>query len=82
MRLTPAALKTIIIEKNFLRLNVRSDPVVQFYEPKVVCRICDHQGHTSMNCNYAASRIGPNMSYEDFVFWSYVDPSERPEGYS
>ena len=35
-----------------------------------------------MTCHYATSRVGPNMSFEDFIFWSYVDPSERPEGYS
>ena len=35
-----------------------------------------------MTCHYATSSVGPNMSFEDLIFWSYVDLSERPEGYS
>ena len=63
------------------RLNTRSDPVVQYYEPKVVCKICDREGHSQISCDYASSKTGPNLSYEDSVFWLYVDPRDRPEGF-
>ena len=66
---------------NFLRLNVRSDCVVQYFEPKVVCKICEREGHSQISCDYAESKVGPNMSYADSVFWFYVDPSDRPEGF-
>ena len=66
---------------NYLRLNIRSDPVVQYFEPRIVCKICESEGHSQISCPYAASKVGPNMSYEDSVFWSYVDPSDCPEGF-
>ena len=65
----------------FVRVNVRSDCVVGFYEPKLLCKLCDREGHTQISCDYAASKVGPNMSYADSVFWQFVDPDDRPEGY-
>ena len=66
---------------NFLRLNIRSDPVVQFFEPKVVCKICQREGHSQVSCDYAASKTGTKMSDADSVFWLYVDPCDRPKGF-
>ena len=63
------------------RVNLRSDSVVQFYEPKIQCKLCDREGHTQVSCDLASSRVGENMSYEDAVFWHYVDPEDRPEGF-
>ena len=63
------------------RLNVRSDCVVQFFDPKVMCKLCEREGHTQVSCDFAASRTGPNLSYEDSVFWLYVDPCDRPESF-
>ena len=61
------------------RVNLRSDNVVQYYEPKIVCGLCEREGHSQVSCDYASSKVGENMSY--FVFWSYVDPIDRPEGF-
>ena len=60
---------------------MRSDPVVQSYQPKVVCRLCDREGHSNISCDYASRNVGEHMSYADSVFWLYVVPSERPEGF-
>ena len=54
---------------------------MQFFEPRIVCKICESEGHSQISCPYAASKVGPNMSYEDSVFWSYVDPCDCPEGF-
>ena len=63
------------------RVNLRSDNVVQYYEPKIVCGLCEREGHSQVSCDYASCKVGENMSYEDYVFWSYVDPIDRPEGF-
>ena len=63
----------------FFRINIRSDPVVQFYDPKVVCQICGRIGHTQISCDYSDKKSRSDMSYEDYIFWQYVDPSEQPE---
>ena len=60
------------------RLNVRSDPVVQYYEPKVLCKICGHEGHSQIGCEYAEGKVDDNMSLEDILFWSHVHPCDRP----
>ena len=57
------------------RLSVRSDCVVQFHHPKIVCQLCERK----LSCDYAAGRTGQNMSYDDSVFWCYVDPIDRQE---
>ena len=62
-------------------MNIISDPVVQFFQPKLHCNICDREGHTSLSCDFAESKVGPNMSYADSVFWMFVDPCDRPEGF-
>ena len=64
------------------RVNVRSDPVVGHFEPKVSCKICHREGHSKMSCDYSEKKSGDNMSYEDWVFWQYVDPCDCPDGYS
>ena len=55
--------------------------MVQFFEPKVSCKICGGQGHSQMSCEYSSKKSGADMSFEDFVFWKYVDPSEQPESF-
>ena len=54
---------------------------MQFYEPKIVCRLCEREGHSQISCDYASRKVGENLTYEDSVFWCYVDPSDRPEGF-
>ena len=51
---------------------MRSDCVVGFYEPKLLCKLCDREGHTQISCDYAASKVGPNMSYADSAFWQFL----------
>ena len=63
------------------RVVVRSDPVVRFYEPELLCRLCDGEGHTHLSCHLASSKLGGDMPYEDWVFWTYVAPCDRPEGF-
>ena len=70
-----------LIVSQILRLNVRSDPVVQFFAPKVVCKLCEREGHSKISCDYASSKVGPHMSYEDSVFWMYVHPCDRPKDF-
>ena len=60
---------------------VKSDPVVQFFEPGLECYLCQGEGHTHRSCPQASRVVGPDMSFEDWVFWSYVAPCDRPEGY-
>ena len=62
-----------------LRLTIRSDPVVQFFEPQVFCKICEGFGHSQISCDYSDKNGGGNMKYEDLVFWKYVDPLEQPD---
>ena len=63
------------------RMNVRSDPVVQYYEPKVLCKACGCEGHSRISCDYAEGKFGNDMSIEDFMFWSHVDPCDRPASF-
>ena len=60
---------------------VRSDPVVQYYQPVVVCRLCEGEGHTHLSCPLSANKVGADMPYEDWVFWGYVAECDRPEGF-
>ena len=60
---------------------MKSDCIVQHYEPKTVCKLCDREGHSQVSCDYASRRNGENITPEDSVFWCYVDPSDRPEGF-
>ena len=60
-------------------MNIHSDPVVQSYEPVVVCKLCGDQGHSKLSCTYTKARNLANMSHEDSVFWNYVHPADRPE---
>ena len=55
--------------------------MVGYYEPKVMCNICEREGHTQRSCDFAESRLGQNMSIADWYFWLHVDPSDRPEGF-
>ena len=61
-------------------MNIYSDPVVQFHDPSVVCSVCGEPGHTKLSCLYSRAEDLANMSHEDRVFWSYIHPSDRPEG--
>jgi hypothetical protein len=61
------------------RINVRSDCLVRFFEPELVCQVCDGEGHTHRACPLASSKVGENMSYQDYIFWCYVAPSDRLE---
>ena len=51
------------------RMTIRSDPLVQFFEPQVKCKICGGLGHSQISCEYSPRRSGAHMSHEDFVFW-------------
>ena len=62
-------------------MNLRSDCVVQFFEPKLVCSLCGREGHSNRSCDLSPSKVGQNMPHDDFLFWSYVDPCDRPEGF-
>ena len=61
------------------RQNVCSDPVVQFYEPRINCQVCLAEGHTQISCPYAESKVASDMPYADVVFYSYVHPDNRPD---
>ena len=50
--------KSVAIISDLYRLNIRSDPVVQHYEPKVICRICGHEGHSHLSCDYCTKKLG------------------------
>ena len=63
----------------FCRLSIQSDPVVQFYDPVVICSLCGETGHSKKSCHYSKAADRSNMSYEDVVFWSYIDPRDRPD---
>ena len=58
---------------------MRSDPLVLSYEPGVICNLCDVEGHSHLSCPLASHKVGCDMSYEDYVFWCYVSPIDRPE---
>ena len=61
------------------RMNIYSDPVVQLFDPVVVCSVCGEHGHSKRSCRYSKAEDLSNMSQEDRVFWSYVHPKDRPE---
>ena len=61
------------------RMNIYSDPVVQLFDPVVVCSVCGEHGHSKRSCCYSKADDLSNMSQEDRVFWSYVHPKDRPE---
>ena len=60
-------------------MNLYSDPVIQFYDPPVVCSVCGEHGHSKKSCLYTRAKDLANLSYEDRVFWSYVQNSDKPE---
>ena len=60
-------------------MNVISDPVVQMYEPRIICQVCQAEGHSQISCDYAEGKVADNMAYEDVVFFSYIHPDSRPD---
>ena len=60
-------------------MNLRSDCVVQYFEPKILCKLCGREGHSQLSCDFSSGKLGQNMAHEDFVFWSFVDPCNCPE---
>ena len=52
---------------------------MQMYDPVVICVTCSETGHTTASCHYTKAEYMSDMTYEDEVFWSYVDPRDRPE---
>ena len=52
---------------------------MQMYDPVVICATCGETGHTTASCHYTRAEYMSDMSYEDEVFWSYIDPRDRPE---
>ena len=61
------------------RLNIHSDPVVQLYEPVVICSKCGGHGHSKASCLYMKAMDTSTMSAEDVMFWTFVHPCDRPE---
>ena len=64
-----------------IRMTIRSDPVVQHFEPAVYCKICGGRGHSQFSCEYSCSE-NKGMSTEEFEFWKYIDQSEQPDNFS
>lgn len=60
------------------RINITSDPVVQFFEPRVKCTACDGEGHTKRKCIMVLST---GLDYSEAIFWSHIHPSDRPEAF-
>ena len=60
-------------------MNIYSDPVIQLCDPPLVCSVCGEHSHTKASCHYARAEDFANLSHEDRVFWSYIDPCDRPE---
>ena len=58
------------------RMTIRSDPVVQYFEPEVVCKVCGARGHTQISCYYSSNNT--TMSCEDLKFWKCVNQNEQP----
>ena len=63
----------------FGRVNIPSDPVINFYDPVVSCTFCGGKGHSKLSCRYAKAKTTEDISYDDMIFWSYVHPEDRPE---
>ena len=59
-------------------MTIRSDPVVQYFEPLVLCKICGKQGHSQISCDYSLKRSSREMEIEELEFWKLVDESEQP----
>ena len=72
--------RTVNVEMNLIdiltRLTVRSDPVVQFFEPEVICKICRERGHSQITCQYSVNKA--DMTVEDFEFWKCVIQDQQP----
>ena len=49
------------------------------YDPVVICTTCGETGHTTASCHYTKAEYKSDLSYEDEIFWSYIDPRDRPE---
>ena len=62
-----------------IRMNVRSDTLVRFFQPELVCQVCQGEGHTHRACPLASNKVGENISYQDYVFWCYVAPGDFEE---
>ena len=62
---------------NPIRMTIRSDPVVQHFDPVVQCKICGGRGHSHFSCEYSTNR-NREMIIEEIEFWKYVDQSEQP----
>ena len=63
----------------FYRLNASSDPVVQYFEPRVLCQVCGEEGHSQISCAFGVSKVAENFSYGDVVFYTYIDEEWRPD---
>ena len=50
-----------------------------FYNPELHCSYCGDDGHTVRKCFKLSSMS--SMSPDDILFWSCVDPEDRPEGF-
>ena len=60
-------------------MNIYSDPVIQLCDPPLVCSVCGEHSHTKASCHHVRAEDFANLSHEDIVFWSYIDPCDRPE---
>ena len=60
-------------------MNIYSDPVIQLCDPPLVCSVCGEHSHTKASCHHVRAEEFANLSHEDIVFWSYIDPCDRPE---
>ena len=60
-------------------MNIYSDPVIQLCDPPLVCSVCGEHSHTKASCHHVRAEDFANLSHEDTVFWSYIDPCDRPE---
>ena len=67
------------IQYKLHRMNIYSDPVIQLCDPPLVCSVCGEHSHTKGSCHHVRAEDFVNLSHEDRVFWSYVDPCDRPE---
>ena len=59
-------------------MNIHSDPVVQHYDPVIICKVCKVQGHSKVSCPYTHAKDLANISHEDCIFWSFVQPEDKP----
>ena len=60
-------------------MDIYSDPVIQLCDPPLVCSVCGEHSHTKASCHHVRAEDFANLSHEDIVFWSYIDPCDRPE---